>query len=141
VHIRIETEKRMPTHDKHVAAGAVKIVMLIRKRPELTREEFIDYYDNHHVPFVHSLLPQGAAIHRRNFVVPGDGVVPDCDVISEVFYENRETADAAMRALADPRIRKLVEEDEERFLVRGSIRRYLVEVHETVYRPIPPPSL
>jgi uncharacterized protein (TIGR02118 family) len=117
-----------------------KIMMLIRKRADLTREQFIDYYDNRHVPFMHELLPTGAAIHRRNFVLtggPGEVSSPECDVICEIFYEDLATAQAAMRSLADPRIRRLMEEDEDRFIERGSIRRFVVDAHETVFRPLP----
>jgi hypothetical protein len=115
-----------------------KVIMLLKKRADLTRAQFIDYYDNRHVPLVHSLLPKGAAIHRRNFVVPADGAGADdeCDAIVEVFYEDRQTATAAMRVLTEPQIRQRVEADEDQFIQRGSIRRFLVEVHETVYRPL-----
>jgi hypothetical protein len=125
-----------------------KLIMLIKKRPDLTREQFIDYYDNRHVPFMHSILPRGAAVHRRNFVIPaavapgsaGDGPAAaadaDYDVISEVFYEDLETANNARRALEDRELFRLMREDEHKFLLPDSIRRFVVEVHETVYRPI-----
>ena len=123
-----------------------KLIVLIRKRPELSRQEFIDYYDNRHVPLVHSLLPKGAAVHRRNFVVTdaaqgersadAAGADESWDVISEVFYEDLGTAQAAARAMQDPAIRRRIEEDEERFIMRGSMRRFVVEVHETVFRPV-----
>ena len=31
----------------------VKIIMLIKKRPDLTRAEFINYHNEHHIPFMH----------------------------------------------------------------------------------------
>jgi hypothetical protein len=124
-----------------------KVIMLLKKRADITREEFIEHYDNVHVPFMHGLLPQGAAVHRRNFVVPqraadagakGDAETErECDAIVEVFYEDLDTAERAMRCLADPQVRSLMEEDENRFILPGSIRRYVVEVHETVFRPLP----
>jgi hypothetical protein len=124
-----------------------KVIMLVKKRTDITRDEFIEHYDNVHVPFMHDLLPQGAAIHRRNFVVPlptagagadsGTELERECDAIVEVFYEDLETAERAMRCLSDPRIRSLMEQDENRFIQPGSIRRYVVEVHETVFRPLP----
>ena len=129
----------------------VKIIMLIKKRPDLSRAEFIKYYDEHHIPFMHSILSRGAAIHRRNFVIPDaadigspdnlDSSRPDdYDVICEVLYEDRETAESVMRDFENPEIRRLCQEDEARFLMPGSIKRYLVEVHETVFRPLPQPT-
>ena len=126
----------------------VKIIMLIKKHPDLSREEFMDYYDNKHVPLMHKLLSRGAAIHRRNFVIPhaqdigaADNIDTsnenEYDVICEVFYEDRETAESVMRDFEDPEIRRLCEEDEAKFQLRGSIKRYIVDVHETVFRPLP----
>lgn len=119
-----------------------KVILTAKKRPDLTREQFIDYYDNRHVPFMHRLLSVGAAVHRRNFVVrdAAAGGLPDdgFDVITEVIYEDRETAEATLRQYADPEIRRLALEDEGRFLLPGSLRAYVVEVHETVFRPLPP---
>ena len=42
-----------------------------------------------------------------------------------------------MKAFADPDIHRLAQEDEDQFILPGSIKRYIVEVHETVYRPLP----
>jgi hypothetical protein len=123
-----------------------KLIMLIKKRPDLTREQFIDYYDNRHVPFMHSLLPKGAAVHRRNYVraspapeKPGLTQLAEedtWDVISEVFYEDLATAQAAIASMNEPHTKKMMEDDENNFILTGSIRRYVVEVHETVYRSI-----
>jgi hypothetical protein len=123
-----------------------KIVMLIKKRPDMSRAEFIDYYDNHHVPFLHGILTKGAAVHRRNFVVPTERDIaapdnlnlqaPDYDVICEIFYEDLQTLQSVMRDFEDPEIRRKTAEDEAKFLLPGSIKRYVVEVHETVFRPL-----
>lgn len=126
----------------------VKIVMLIKKNPALSREEFMDYYDNKHIKLLHSILTKGAAVHRRNFVIPNVEDIAaginvdsrpesDYDVISEVFYEDRETAESVMKDFEDPEIRRIVQEDEAKFLVPEAIKRYIVEVHETVFRPLP----
>ena len=126
-----------------------KVIVMLRKREGLSRAEFMDYYNNRHVPFVHSLLPTGAAIHRRNFVIPAepapmemganaDAVVrDDPDVISEVYYEDLAAAQSAAKAMSDPAIRAQIEEDELKFLMSGSLKSYVVEVCETVFRPVP----
>lgn len=117
-----------------------KLMMLLKKRPDLTREQFIDHYDNRHVPLMHSLLKRGAAVHRRNFVLPAsaadEGTDRECDVIVEIFYEDLETVQGVAQQMADPQIQRQMREDEDRFILKGSIRRFAVEVHETVYRPI-----
>ena len=128
----------------------IKLIMLLKKRADLTREQFMDYYDNHHVPFMHSIVPVGAAVHRRNYIVASESgsehevtsqAEDGCDVIVEVFYESRQAAEAAMKALAEPETARRMKEDESRFIQPGSIRRFVVEVHETVFRPMPPRAL
>lgn len=124
-----------------------KIIMLIKKKPGISREAFMDYYDNRHVPLMHKLLSKGAAVHRRNYVIPNvadigsadnlDASGDDYDVICEVFYEDLATAQSVMKDFEDEDIRRQTEEDEAQFQLRGSIKRYVVEVHETVFRPLP----
>jgi hypothetical protein len=125
-----------------------KVIVMLRKRAGMSREDFIDYYTNRHVPLVHSLLPKGAAVHRRNFVIPAQPapidlganadrtVQPDPDVISEVFYEDLATAQAAAKAMSEPAIRARIEADERAFLEPGSLKSYVVEVSETVFRQL-----
>lgn len=112
-----------------------KLMMLIKKRPDLSREAFIDYYDNHHIRLLHSIQPQGAAIHRRHFVLVEPGQPePEYDVISEVIYEDRATAEAAWKILAQPEKTRIMIEDEAKFIERSSLKRFIVETHETVFR-------
>ncbi len=97
-----------------------KIIVMLRKRADISREEFIDYYSNHHVPFVHSLLPKGAAIHRRNFVIP----------------RQPTPMEMGAKAMSEPAIRAQIEADERKFLEPGSLRSYVVEVRETMFRTL-----
>ena len=117
----------------------IKVVMTLKKRPELSREEFIDYYDNKHVPFMHGLLGRGgASVHRRNFVDHETSPdTADFDVVSEVFYRDRDAFEAAVGAFTDPEVARRAREDEDRFVLPGSIQRYVVEVHETVFERVP----
>lgn len=125
-----------------------KLILMARKKPGMSHEDFVQYYNNNHIAFMHSILDPGAAKHRRNFVLRNaesgaeneakgaPRAADEFDVITEVFYENRETAEETMKAYADPDIRRRAQEDEERFLEPGSIRVYVVEAYETVFRPI-----
>jgi hypothetical protein len=128
----------MPRTPIEARQAVFKLMMLIKKRPELSRHAFIDYYDKHHIKLLHSIQPKGAAIHRRHFVVVEPGQPePDYDVISEVIYEDRATAEAAWKILAQAEKTKIMIDDEEKFIVRSSLRRFVVETHETVFRPLP----
>ena len=114
-----------------------KVILLAKKRPDISTEAFRDYYSGHHVHLMNRLLAHGAAVHRRNFVVHPDTEHPgDYDVISEVFYEDRETAEATMREMADPNVHRQRIEDEARFLIPESVRVFMVEADTTVFRPL-----
>ena len=115
----------------------VKVIVLAKKRPDIAFAAFRDYYSNHHVHLMNRLLDHGAAVHRRNFVIHPDPDAPgDYDVISEVFYEDRATAEATMREMADPEVHRQRIEDESHFLIPESVRVFLVETDTTMFRPI-----
>jgi hypothetical protein len=48
-----------------------KLIALIKAKPGLSREQFIDYYESNHAPLVRRLLPMIGA-YRRNYVTDTD---------------------------------------------------------------------
>lgn len=114
-----------------------KVIVLASKRPDISFTAFRDYYSNHHVHLMNRLLAHGAAIHRRNFVIHPDPDNPgDYDVISEVFYEDKATAEATMREMADPDVHRQRIADETEFLLPDSVRVFMVEADMTIFRPM-----
>ena len=114
-----------------------KVVLLAKKRADISFEKFRDYYSNHHIQMMNGLLKHGAAIHRRNFVIHADPENPgEYDVISEVFYEDLSVAQATMQELSDPELHRKRVEDEANFLIPESERVFMVETDTTVFRPI-----
>ncbi|MCU1415422.1 MAG: EthD family reductase [Microbacteriaceae bacterium] len=105
----------------------IKSVVLLRRKPGTTHEQFVDYYENHHVPLALGLMPS-ISRHVRNYVdhsslttarqLSGEGSGPDpyFDVITEVWFDD-EAAHAAFRtALSNPDVVRVLQEDEDRFL-------------------------
>lgn len=116
-----------------------KVIVVAKKRPDISFAAFREYYSNIHVHLMNRLLEHGAAFHRRNFVIhPDPENSGEIDVISEVFYEDRATAEATFREMADPEIHRLRIEDEQNFLIPESVRAFIVEVDETQFRPAIP---
>lgn len=114
-----------------------KVVLLANKRPDIAFDAFRDYYSHHHVHLMNRLLAHGAAVHRRNFVIHADPAKPaEFDVMSEVFYEDKAVAEATMREMADPEIRRQRIEDEAHFLIPESVRVFVVETDTTHFRPL-----
>ena len=106
------------------------------KNPSLTTEEFIDYYENHHVPLVISLsgdkLPK---VYKRRYLQhPGwvqakEGAAQvDFDVVVELAFEDLE---AWMAELSKNGGGEKIPVDEEKFLDRTRTRANVIEEYVT----------
>jgi hypothetical protein len=110
----------------------IKAIAMLRKKPAITREAFIDYYETRHSGLIRRLLP-GIVEYRRNFVnLEGAFVSPDAgpidfDVITEVWFADRAAYDAALAKAAEPETARLIIEDEENLFDRAATRMFLVE--------------
>jgi|TARA_R100000005_G_scaffold96055_1_gene80362 uncharacterized protein (TIGR02118 family) len=111
-----------------------KSMALLKCKPGLTREQFIDYYETQHAPLICQLLPEVCG-YRRNFIRsegaflnPG-AAARDYDVITELWFADRAAYDAAMERCADPEIARRIAEDEEHFLDRSCTRMFVVDEH------------
>jgi hypothetical protein len=96
----------------------------------MRHEEFVDYYENHHVPLILSLAPAPAAYSRTYLPASaGRRFEADFDVITRLRFDD----DAARRAWLD-RVYAAgsgVAEDEERFLDRARTRGWIVDERVT----------
>lgn len=115
-----------------MAGESLKVIAMLRKRADISREDFIRYYEQNHVPLILSLLP-GIVEYRRNFTVfegayVNDGAAPfDFDVLTEIRFANRAAYDAAMAVAADPAVAQRIAEDETNFLDSTGNRLFVVE--------------
>ena len=119
----------------------MKVLCFMRKRPDLSRDDFIRYYEEKHAPLIASLLPFYDD-YRRNYVaeVPGyqvdhlkgkegDGV--SFDVVTEWSFASKAMYKKLLAAMADPEVGKIIARDEENFIDRESIKVYMVEEHRS----------
>lgn len=104
----------------------VKGMLLVRRRPDLTPEEFRDHYENVHVPLVLSHFP-GLRGNVRNHVLTGPET-PELpfDCVTEFWWDTREQFDAAVAYLQSEAGRP-IREDEERFIDRERMVMFLVD--------------
>jgi uncharacterized protein (TIGR02118 family) len=118
----------------------VKLIGLLKKKPGLTRQEFIDYYENHHAPLAVRITPMGHD-YRRNYTkmarVNGQEVdmAGEYDVVSEVWFRDQRSYEAFSAAMKHPEIFAQIKADEERFLDRSATKILIVEEHCTVSNP------
>lgn len=127
----------------------VKFVAFIKRRPDLTFDEFVEYYEaNHKVigervlhnarhymrryirPVWHSDIDESDAETYR-LVKPAqatEGHAPaEYDVITEIWYDDRQTLDAEFATMAEPDTLAFIIADEEKFMDRSATRSYIVE--------------
>lgn len=117
----------------------IKMVALLSRKPGLTLEEFRTYYEERHVPLIAELNPFMADYRRSyvDFATASKGGIsaavgswaPDFDVLTEIWFEDRETFDKARAALTQPDSAARIGRDEENFLDRDNKRIFLVEEH------------
>lgn len=114
-----------------------KAVVLLRKRADMSREDFIAYYEQRHVPLVRRIFPM-IGEYRRNFIdrqsaalgpiaPAADADGPYFDVITEIWFED----DAQLRTFVDMHKSAdemaLLQADEENFLDRSMMQIFLVD--------------
>jgi hypothetical protein len=113
-----------------------KIMMLLKRNPDLSLDEFIELYEGEHVPLVeqHASRMQHYA---RHYLRPGSHVLhgdvaqePGYDVITELWYDDRASFEEQQQGLrARPEIIAAVIADENRVFDRSKSRTVYVEDH------------
>lgn len=112
----------------------IKCIALLKKRADISREEFIDYYENKHAPLVLSLLP-GIVEYRRSFVqadgafAAADGSPIDFDVVTEIWLPDREAHQRFLARAAEPEIARQLAEDESKMCDGAATRMVVADEH------------
>lgn len=114
----------------------MKMIVLFRRKPGLTPEQFRDYYENQHAPLALKLFPYMQR-YRRNYIrhdlahkrATGEPLnsAADFDAIVEITFASKKDYDRMMHDMAKPEIREQVVEDEKRFLERSATVVFLVD--------------
>ena len=105
----------------------LKVFAYLKKRDDISTEEFRDYYENHHVPLVLSFAPM-PKVYKRNYLIRGDDhnledPSIDFDVVTELVWDDRSGSEEWRAKLG----REEIGNDEEKFIDRPRTRAYIVE--------------
>ena len=104
----------------------VKVVALIKKKPDLSHEDFVSHYEEVHAPLAVKYFPT-IRKYVRNYVISPPGVEePTCDCISEFWYDDMEGYQAAVDFLKSE-AGQVMRDDQDRFMDRDKARHFLVE--------------
>ena len=118
----------------------IKLISLIPRKPGLTREEFIDYYEKRHVPLSLETYPQirryvrNYAIGEKNGHYEGRVLQPGVpyDAVTEHWFDDRAALAEMARAFQDdPERMAAWSEDEGNFIDKSRIVQFLVEEYDT----------
>lgn len=113
-----------------------KQVCLLTRKPGMSMEEFIDYYENRHAPLLASMMPQARRYVRR-FVQPEGGMafgdLPEVpfDCLMELWWDSREEFEACMASLGESGKFEQIYEDEEKIFANHDNPVFSVEEHES----------
>jgi hypothetical protein len=112
----------------------MKAVVLIRRKPGVSKAEFQAHYEAHHAPLAMTYISPFLVDYRRSYpleafsyadavddVEPANGSEFGYDCITELWFADRAQMDAMLAVLADPSVRDVLTEDEDRFLDRDTI--------------------
>lgn len=123
----------------------IKQIVFLKKRPDLTMAQFMDYYETQHSQLARKLgakpsLPNAQRYVRR-YVTPqpnpltGEVLDPGYDCIMEIWWNSREDFEAAMKGLANPEFLQARMEDERKLFASNSNPVCLVEEHDSPVGP------
>jgi EthD domain len=115
----------------------VTILTLLKRRPGMSKADFISYYETHHRLIGEKVLGPWATRYERKHLHPMDGsdIDYDFDVAMEIEFADEESMAACFAAMADPDTRQEITEDEERLFDRPRLRSYRVENHRSEMPP------
>lgn len=123
----------------------IKQIVFLRKRPDLTMAQFMDYYETQHTQLARRLgakpsLPNAQRYVRRYLTPeknPLTGEVLDCgyDCIMEIWWNRREDFEAAMQGLGNPELLQARLDDELRLFASNHNPVCTVEEHDSPVGP------
>ena len=118
----------------------IKFVMCITRHPDMSREEFKDYWMNNHGPF---FMKNAAAMRAQKYVQSvtldtplneglrsSRGMLPEYDGVAEVWFESEEELIEGMNSPEGQKLGAALLEDEANFIDHTRSCAFIVAEHE-----------
>jgi uncharacterized protein (TIGR02118 family) len=119
-------------------AAMIKILLFIKKKDGLSRSQFVDYYENRHVPLIRSHVGRFLTGYTRNYIDPGAPLSAstasgpsqlDVDVVTELIVKDEATMQEMFSVAGEPDVAAEIAADEEKFVDRSASRMFIAEVY------------
>jgi uncharacterized protein (TIGR02118 family) len=114
----------------------MKVMMLFKRKPGITLEQFREYYEKNHAPLAVRLLPYFKSYTRKfvrhdmNYRSSSLAGEVNFDVVTELTFESKDDYERMTKALADPAVYDQIVKDEEQFMDRSPGGRLMFFVDE-----------
>ena len=118
----------------------IKFVMCLRRHPDMTREQFQDYWSNKHGPF---FMKNADTMRAKKYVQSltvdtplneglknSRGMLPAYDGVAEVWFESEEDLMEAMSSPEGQKLSAALLEDEGNFIDHAQSSAFIVKEHE-----------
>lgn len=115
----------------------IKFVMCLTRHPDLSREEFKDYWANKHGPFFMSnAAVMGAKKYLQSHTLQtplnealkaSRGMQPEYDGVAEVWFESEEALIQGMSTAEGEKLGAALLEDERNFIDHSKSSAFIVE--------------
>jgi uncharacterized protein (TIGR02118 family) len=124
----------------------LKLILLFRRKPGMSRADFIDYYERVHAPLSVEKIP-GIALYRRSYVEPGEPpfghptTEPGFDVVTELGFDSQADYDRAVEAFTSPELGSLFYADMQNlFDLSEPQRAYFIRQEESAIPAVHSPA-
>jgi uncharacterized protein (TIGR02118 family) len=118
----------------------IKLVMCLRRHPDMTRKQFQDYWLHQHGPFFQKNAGEMRAkkyVQSLTLDSPlnegmrsSRGMLPEYDGVAEVWFESEEELMEAMSSPEGQKLGAALLEDEGNFVDHSKSSAFLVREHE-----------
>lgn len=113
-----------------------KVLVLLKRKPGLSMEEFIHHYETSHAPLgvkYQTRMKRYVRHYLRPapYALDGSVVEAEYDVITELWFDDKAAYEEGMALMREPEANQILNADEERFLDLGRSRMVFVEEHES----------
>ena len=115
----------------------IKMVTLLKRKPGMSMDEFINYYETKHSKIGEKYLASHAIRYVRRYLRPlPESIIPTpmeqyYDVVMEIWFPDYSALSSTFAVLMKPEVQKEIIEDESKLFDRSKIHVYLVEEHES----------
>ena len=118
----------------------IKLVMCLLRHPDMTREQFQDYWKNNHGPFFMKnagIMKAKKYVQSHTIDTPlnegmrdSRGMLPEYDGVAEVWFKSEEELMEAMSSPEGQELSAALLEDEGNFIDHSKSSAFIVREHE-----------